>query len=167
MIVESLSFVAAVVSAIATCFAAWAAFLSARSADRSEDQVAKAEHRASLRELTLKVQNILIESARVEATANQLRMENDALAQLSGIAHGSAHEQMQAAVAEKVNIVASSRKKAELVSNDYAKLRATSIEDLSQALAEINGELEKVRISQGELSAMLTERITRRRFVQA
>jgi hypothetical protein len=163
-IIESL---AATISAIAACFAAWAAFLSARSATRSEEQLSKAEQRASLRELTLSVQSTLIESARAEATANQLRMENDALAQLSGIAGGSAHEQMQTLVIAKVNVIASSRKKAELISNDYVKLRAASIEDLSQALAEINGELAKVRTSQEELTAMLTERIVQRRIRQS
>jgi phage FluMu protein gp41 len=162
--IESL---AAAVSAIAAGFAAWAAFLSARSASRSEEQVSKAEHRASLRELTLKVQNVLVESARAEATANQLKMENDALAQLSGIAHGSAHDQMQISVITKVNLVTSSRKKAELISSDYAKLRAASIEDLSQALAEVNGELAKVRTTQEELTAILMERITQRQIRQS
>ncbi|HWQ94276.1 MAG TPA: hypothetical protein VN418_02085 [Gammaproteobacteria bacterium] len=148
-------------------FAAVAAFRSASSARLAAEQVTRAEHRSLLRELSSSVQNVLLEVSRAESVANQLKIECDTLAAFTGGFGGSAHSEVQETVKTKSALAVPLKRSAEETGRDYLKLREASIEDLSQALAKIDGNLSAARTLRDELNAKLAETVAQNQLHRA
>ncbi|WP_439587668.1 hypothetical protein [Hydrogenophaga sp.] len=142
---------AAFVSAIGGAIAAWAAFKSARSAQKSQESGDALAQKFALRDVALAAGEVRVESNRVLHRAQQLKLSYRDLFIMSGSAVHSSEQLCMAEIEKKVLRVSALAADAANFSDGADNLKRSTIDDIFRVETRLTSSIKEVRAIREDL----------------
>lgn len=151
MSAEVTSAIAAVISAIGTVFATWAAFRSAGSAQLAQKAAAEAERRSDLRQLCITAGEVLVEFRRVESRAVDAKQAYTTLFTFSGNSSGSRRNIYISAIEEKSKTATQLQNHAQLFISPPKNLGTAPLDEIDRIQTKLSNSLTEMRALRQDL----------------
>ena len=151
-----ISVTAAVVSAIATAFAALAAWRSAASARDAQLAAKRTEQRAALREFVVSAHEVHLESRRAESRGADLKQAYRTWAVFCGASHNSGLDSSLRDIDRQLAEVQAASEETKKLSPSIETLYGAALDDITKSQAKADWALLQIRAIREDFESKLT-----------